>query len=102
VTAASAAEVERMFERLRRGDLIIADYHLEDRKTGLDLLMRAREAVGFELPAVIMSGDLPAVLSTVKSTGVNGCRFLGKPVDPAELLAEIAELGDCSEASAVG
>jgi len=94
VMSASASEVEQMFERLGPGDLIIADYHLENRKTGLELLMRAREVVGFDLPAIIMSGDLPTLLNAVKSKAIARCRFLGEPVDTAELLAAIAELSD--------
>jgi FixJ family two-component response regulator len=70
---------------------VIADYHLDDKNTGLDMLMRLRERVGYDVPGVVLSGDLPSVLRTIK-TPVAACRFLSKPVDTDALMDAITEL----------
>jgi PAS domain S-box-containing protein len=95
VSAASVAEAESVFETFPAGnppcELIIADYHLDGRHTGLDLLSKLRQRVGVEVPAIVLSGDLPAVLRSLR-VPVPRCRFLSKPVDTADLLAAIDEL----------
>jgi CheY-like chemotaxis protein len=95
VSAQSMAEAEMLFQTFQSGDLartlIIADYHLDGRNTGLDLLSKLRERAGFDVPAVVMSGDLPSVVRSLR-VPVQHCRFLSKPVDTAALLAAIDEL----------
>jgi two-component system, sensor histidine kinase len=91
LSAGSIAEAERLFQRLQPGDIVIADYHLDVKSTGLDLLMQLRERIGYLVPAIILSGDLPSMLRSIK-TDVPNCRFLGKPVDTSALMAAIAEL----------
>jgi two-component system, sensor histidine kinase len=91
LSAPTLAEAEILLKRLRPGDVVIADYHLDDKNTGLDMLMRLRERVGYDVPGVVLSGDLPSVLRTIK-TPVSACRFLSKPVDTVALVDAIAEL----------
>ncbi|MFL6549042.1 MAG: ATP-binding protein [Povalibacter sp.] len=91
LSAASVAEGEALFERTRPGDILIADYHLDTKNTGLEMLLRLRERVGYDVPAIILSGDLPSMLRSIK-TDVPHCRFLGKPVDTSALMNAIAEL----------
>jgi PAS domain S-box-containing protein len=91
LSAASIAEAERLFEHMKPGDVVIADYHLDSRNTGLDMLLRLRERVGYDVPGVVLSGDLPSVLRSIKTT-ITNCRFLGKPVDTAALIGAIGEL----------
>jgi two-component system, sensor histidine kinase len=91
LSAASAAEAEQLFSSMRPGDVLIADYHLDGRNTGIDLLMRLRVRTGQETPAVILSGDLPTVLRSIKAP-IPACRFLGKPVDTTALVEAIREL----------
>jgi PAS domain S-box-containing protein len=91
LSAPTLAEAEVLLERLQPGDVVIADYHLDDKNTGLDMLMRLRERVGYDVPGVVLSGDLPSVLRTIK-TPVSACRFLSKPVDTVALVEAIAEL----------
>ena len=67
LSARTLAEAEALLERLRAGDVVIADYHLDGKNTGLDLLMRLRERVGYDVPGVVLSGDLPSVLRSIKS-----------------------------------
>jgi two-component system, sensor histidine kinase len=91
LSAQSAAEAEKLFAGMRHGDIVIADYHLDSKNTGLDLLLRLRLRVGYDVPGVILSGDLPTVLRTLKGPVAN-CKFLSKPVDTVALVEAIAEL----------
>jgi PAS domain S-box-containing protein len=91
LSAPTLAEAEVLLQRLQPGDVVIADYHLDDKNTGLDMLIRLRERVGYDVPGVVLSGDLPSVLRTVK-TPITACRFLSKPVDTDALIEAIAEL----------
>ena len=91
VSAGSAAGAEKLFENLGRHDIVIADYHLDAQHTGLDLLLNLRQRVGYEAPGIILSGDLPAVLRSLKAPIAN-CRFLSKPVDTNALLEAISDL----------
>jgi PAS domain S-box-containing protein len=90
-SAPSAAEAEVLFGKFQRGDVIVADYHLDGRNTGLELLTRLRQRLGYDVPGVVLSGDLPSVLRSLR-TPVPNCRFLSKPVDTSALLDAIDEL----------
>lgn len=90
--APSIADAEPLFERMQPGDVIIADYHLDDQHTGLDMIITLRERFGYEVPGVVLSGDLPSVLRSVR-TVVPACVFLSKPVDTGALIQAIDELG---------
>jgi len=91
LSAPSVAEADKLFERMRRGDIVVADYHLDNKNTGLDMLMKLRARVGHDVPGIVLSGDLPSVVRSLKSPVAN-CRFLSKPVDTSALLEAIAEL----------
>lgn len=95
LSASTLAEAETLLEKLQDGDLVIADYHLDKKNTGLDLLLRLRERVGYEVPGVILSGDLPSVLRSLRAP-VPCCKFLSKPVDTSALIEAIAELSAVS------
>jgi two-component system, sensor histidine kinase len=58
-----------------------------------------RERVGYDVPGVVLSGDLPSVLRTIK-TPVSSCRFLSKPVDTVALVEAIAELSSAQPLTA--
>jgi len=92
VSAPSIGAAESLFERMQPGDVIIADYHLDDQHTGLDMILHLRERFGYEVPGVVLSGDLPSVLRSVR-TVVPACAFLSKPVDTCALIQAIDELG---------
>lgn len=93
LSAGSVAEAEQLFERMLPDDIVIADYHLDTGSTGLDMLMNLRQRTGREVPAIILSGDLPSLLRSIRTAEVPRCRFLGKPVDTVALMAAIGELG---------
>ena len=91
LSARTLADAEVLLERLRPGDVVIADYHLDGKNTGLDMLLRLRERQGYDVPAVVLSGDLPSVLRSIR-TPIASCRFLSKPVDTAALMEAVADL----------
>lgn len=95
-SAACVAEAEALFADFPRGGVVVTDYHLDGGFTGLQLLERLRARAGFEVPGIVLSGDLPAVLRSVR--GQQGCRFLGKPVDTVALLEGIEELSKQAQA----
>ena len=85
LSATSVAEAEKLFAGIEQRDIVIADYHLDSKNTGLDMLLRLRARVGRDVPGIVLSGDLPTVLRSIKSPIAN-CRFLSKPVDIAALV----------------
>jgi two-component system, sensor histidine kinase len=91
-SAATVAEAEGMLSEMRSGDILIADYHLDGKLTGLDVLQQLRSQQDRDVPAILLSGDLPSMMRVIK-TSIPNCRFLSKPVDTKALLTAIAELG---------
>jgi PAS domain S-box-containing protein len=98
VSAASIDEAQPLFERMSPGDVVIADYHLDDKHTGLDMLLQLRARLEYEVPGIVLSGDLPSVLRSVR-TAVPRCVFLSKPVDTAALTTAIDELSAAAKES---
>jgi len=41
----------------QKPDIVISDYRLENNKTGLDLILRARQVFGEDFPAILITGD---------------------------------------------
>ncbi len=66
-------------------DIILADYHLDDGKTGLDAIFRLRECMGAAVPAVLITADGRAEL--MQQAKEQAVVYLAKPVKPAALRA---------------
>ena len=90
-SAASIGDAEELLANLKPGDLLISDYHLNGTLTGFDVLQQVRAQHRWEVPAILLSGDLQSMMRVVK-TSIARCRFLSKPVDTHALLAAISEL----------
>lgn len=90
-SAATVEEAESLLSNMGDSDMLIADYHLDGKLTGLDVLQQLRTQQGRDVPAIFLSGDLPSLLRVIR-TSIPNCRFLGKPVDTKALLAAIADL----------
>jgi len=90
-SAASIADAESMLADLKPGDVLISDYHLNGTLTGLDVIQQVRAQLKLEVPAIVLSGDLPSMMRMVK-TSIPRCCFLSKPVDTNALLAAISDL----------
>ncbi len=90
-TAATVADAESLVVDMQPGDVFITDYHLGGPLTGLDVLQQLRTQKGRDIPAILLSGDLPSMMRVV-NTPIPRCRFLSKPVNTKALLSAIAEL----------
>ena len=71
-------------------DLLLADYNLPNGPNGLQLASSIREALGVEIPVIILTGDIST--ATLQDVRRNGCTQLNKPVRLPELARTIAGL----------
>ena len=69
-------------------DAIIADYHL-DKGTGIEAIGALREAVGIEIPAVLITADHSQEVRDLAAT--HEVTMLNKPVRPAALRALLSQ-----------
>lgn len=90
VCAASLAEVHEALRNDPGIDLVIADYHLQNGETGIEVIAAARHVAGEHLSAVLVSGDTSSTLRDVKAT--ERLRIVSKPIKADELLSLITEL----------
>jgi signal transduction histidine kinase len=89
LTAKSAQEVLEGINR-RRPDLIISDGHLLEGETGVEAVAKLRGALGAQIPAFLISGDIsPDRLVEAKAAGHH---LLHKPVSPMALRAMVSRL----------
>ena len=89
---AAAADGKQALElaRATKPDLVVADYHLPNGLTGLQVVARVREAVSREIPAVILTGDLS--IDTMRVIARRGCVQRNMPVRAEELTHLIQSL----------
>ena len=84
LVASSAEEaLARYADWEHRPDLIVADYRLRDKKTGVQAIERIHSELQRKIPAILITGDIAADrLIEVQSSGYP---ILHKPVHPARL-----------------
>jgi CheY-like chemotaxis protein/nitrogen-specific signal transduction histidine kinase len=90
VAASATGAIAALSEHLRTPDLIITDYKLGDRSTGLQAIRDIRSALDESVPAIIISGERGAFVD--KQLAASGVRLLRKPVDPDMLRRQLVEL----------
>jgi two-component system, sensor histidine kinase len=90
-SASDVSQAELLLTEMRPGDVLITDYHLDGKFTGIDVLLRLRTQQRRDVAAIVMTGDLPAMMRAIKAP-IPLVRFLSKPVDTKSLLAAIADL----------
>lgn len=79
-------------ELTRRGcvpDVILTDYRLSTKNTGLEVIEALRGSFGAHLPAIVLTGDSSFSLLEKKTSDLEFI-LLAKPVDTNELLAALA------------
>ena len=86
--ARDRAEVQAVLERGFVPELVLADYHLDNGDTGLELMGWLREQSNPVLPGVVISADGRNELVT--QIRLHGLDYLPKPVKPAALRALIS------------
>lgn len=73
-----------------RPDILLTDYNLPGDRDGLDLLAEARRHLHFDLPAIVLTGDISSeALATIDRAN---CVRLSKPVRADELEAAIEQV----------
>lgn len=87
VTATNRADAEAA-AAIRRPDLVLADYHLQNNETGLDVL---QQLCGADTKGALITADSSVELA--ERAKALGFPVLRKPVRPAALRAFIAQFG---------
>lgn len=65
-------------------DLLVTDYHLQDGKTGTEVIAAVRAALNRQLKAVLVTGDTSSVVAELSRDRL--MRVVSKPVNAKELL----------------
>ena len=81
-------EVQAVLDSGFMPELVLADYHLDNGDTGLELMNWLREKINPDLPGVVISADGRNELVT--RIRLHGLDYLPKPVKPAALRALIS------------
>jgi DNA-binding response OmpR family regulator len=68
----------------------VSDFHLHDDRTGIEAIAALRDALGSEIPAFLISGDITQ--ERLRETGASTHHLLHKPVNPMALRAVISSL----------
>ncbi|MBV5298741.1 MAG: PAS domain-containing protein [Rhodoferax sp.] len=89
-TVVAALSGHELLEQLgqHRPDLLVSDYRLADRQTGLDVIEAARQVFGADLPAILITGDTDPAL--IRSMECHAIAVHYKPMTAAAFQAAIA------------
>jgi len=74
----------------KRPDVILADFHLDHDKTGLEAIERLRQRFDSPIPAIVVTADYSG--DTARLVQSAGVELIKKPVKPAELRALLTHL----------
>jgi PAS domain S-box-containing protein len=77
-------------ERRFRPDLVLSDYNLRGSTDGVESIKALRTALGWNVPAIIMTGDIKS--ETFKAIAAHNISILVKPFLGDELLQQIKQL----------
>ncbi len=90
-TASSPKDASSVIDKMapKEPDLIVTDYHLNDKKNGLDVIAETRKRLGKETPAILISGDTALDATELQSKGI---ALIFKPTAGNELRDEILSL----------
>lgn len=73
-----------------RPDVIVADYHLDNEATGLELIASLRQRLGAELDAILITADRSAAMR--EQARLSDIVVLNKPLKPAQLRALLSNV----------
>jgi len=90
VTAAASAADALEHLRQARFDLIVTDYHLEDGRTGTEVIAAARRQPGQAARAIVVTGDTSDAVRALHTDG--RLRVASKPINADELLGQVRAL----------
>jgi PAS domain S-box-containing protein len=89
----TAATLDEAMQRLQEhGDieLVISDYHLEGGSTGTEVIAGARQRLGAEFRAILVTGDTSSAIAGLSRD--EHLRVVSKPINAVELLGVIQTL----------
>ncbi len=87
-TATSPADAYAVLATLTP-DLIITDFHLNQKESGVDIIRNARERSGRIIPAILATGDTGP---SVRTLGIGDLHRVSKPVDATILITLVQRL----------
>lgn len=88
--AADSIEEALALARIQAPDIVISDYRLRERRTGVEAIVALRTLLENELPALLITGDTaPERLREAQNSGVP---LLHKPVSASQLYRKLAVL----------
>lgn len=90
--------LELVLQHVVQPNLILADYNLPGGMTGLQVVASVRKIARWEIPAIILTGDIS--LETLRDIAQGKCLHLHKPVKVGDLVKAIEGLMDASQHSA--
>ncbi len=90
IAAATAAEALSELEADPQFDLVVSDYHLEDDRTGTEVIAAARARLGQSLKAVLVTGDTSSAIRDLRAD--ENLRIISKPVNSENLLRLVRSL----------
>ena len=88
--AAANGALARALAKAIKPDLVVADYIQPNGMTGLQVIAHVRKAIGREIPAVILTGDIST--NSMHEISRRGCVQRNKPVRAEELTHLIQSL----------
>ena len=97
IAAPDCAEaVRRLGSAGRMPDLVLADYRLRNGQVGADAIVAIRDAVGSQVPAIILTGELASVGDNIDQPLQDaqrlGAALFRKPIRSTELVEAIRSL----------
>ena len=90
VTAAGVVEALQQLDTIRDFDLVVTDFHLENGRTGTEVISGARSRLGDSIKAVLVSGDTSTAVREMKVDA--NTRITSKPINSEELLGLMRSL----------
>ena len=70
-------------------DLIITDFHLNHKESGLDIIHKAKTPEGHQIPAILVSGDTSPEMDVISGESL---QLMTKPLNPDELITQAYRL----------
>ncbi|MDH4125358.1 MAG: PAS domain S-box protein [Gammaproteobacteria bacterium] len=84
-TCASVAETRALIRHLQEAPaLIISDFHLQDKSTGVEAVAAVRQFFNTSVPCFIVSGDTSKIVKDARL--LENCTVMSKPVNTSRLL----------------
>jgi two-component system, sensor histidine kinase len=90
VAAATAEEALLQLQDDTRFDLLVSDFHLENDRTGTEVIAAVRAAIGPEFPAILVTGDTSSVVRDIECD--DRLKVASKPINSREFLNLIRAL----------